>query len=74
MEELKIGESLIKHKVMCIFPLGFKKHRNAIQILGDALADTFKPLQLVCIYYLKSVCLLYVKILLFANYMKVKNC
>lgn len=44
MEELKIGESLIKHKVMCIFPLGFKKHKNAIQILGDALAS-FKHFQ-----------------------------
>lgn len=52
VEELKMGKSLIKHKVMCIFPLWFKKHKNAIQILGDALAGTLKALQLLCIYYL----------------------
>lgn len=50
MEELKIGESLIKHKVMCIFPLWLKKYKNAIQIMKDALAGDFKPLQLISIY------------------------
>lgn len=56
-----MGKSLIKHKVMCIFPLQFKNAKVPNKSL-ETLAGALKPLQLVCIQYLKFFCHLYLYI------------
>lgn len=58
VEELRMGKSLIKHKVMCIFPLQFKNTKMPSKY-QEMLWQGLKALQLVCIYYFKFFCCLY---------------